>query len=157
VCGALSVVLGEGVNAVNALSLAKEKGIEVSESRSTEASEFSSVIEMAVSSPSGRRTMEGVVIGKREPHVVSIDGLHLDIVPQGHMLIFTNVDRPGIVGKVGTILGKARINIAGLHLGRISVGKRSVSIFSVDEAVPPAVLKDLSAIEELADVTVVSV
>jgi D-3-phosphoglycerate dehydrogenase len=157
VCGALSAALGEGVNSVNAMSLAKERGIEVSESRSTESREFSSVLELAVVSGAARRTMQGVVIGKREPHVVSIDGLHLDIVPDGHMLIFTNVDRPGIVGKVGTILGKARVNIAGLHLGRMETGKRSVSIFSVDDPVPPAVLKELSALEDLADVTVVSV
>jgi D-3-phosphoglycerate dehydrogenase len=88
---------------------------------------------------------------------VGIDELHLDVVPDGVMIIFTNVDRPGIVGKVGTILGKAKINIAGLHVGRVAIGKRAVSIFSVDNDVSSALLRDLATIVELSDVKVVKV
>jgi len=73
------------------------------------------------------------------------------------MITFSNVDRPGIVGKVGMILGRNKINIAGLHLGRIAIGKRAVSIFSVDNPVPPNVLKELTALDELADVRVVTI
>jgi len=155
--GILSIALNERVNLVNALSLAKERGIEVTESKSSEAREFSSLARMTLVTEKERRSMEGTVIGKDEPHVVAIDGLHLDIVPEGVMITFSNVDRPGIVGKVGTILGRGKINIAGLHLGRIAIGRRAVSIFSVDNPVPEKVLKELSGLDELMDVRIVTI
>ncbi len=155
--GALSIALNERVNTVNALALAKERGIEVTESKSSEAREFSSLVRMTLVTERERRSMEGTVIGKDEPHVVAIDGLHLDIVPEGVMITFANVDRPGIVGKVGTILGRAKINIAGLHLGRIAIGRRAVSIFSVDNPVAPKVLAELAHLDELMDVRVVTI
>lgn len=155
--GLLSIALNERVNLVNALALAKERGIEVTESKSSLAREFSSLARMTLVTEKERRSMEGTVIGRDEPHVVAIDGLHLDIVPEGVMITFSNVDRPGIVGKVGMILGRAKINIAGLHLGRIAVGRRAVSIFSVDNAVPPKVVQELSSLKELLDVRIVTI
>lgn len=155
--GALSIALRERVNVVNARALARDRGIEVAELTSPEADEFASLIRVTLTTSSERRSMDGTIIGRDEPHVVAIDGLHLDIVPQGTMITFTNVDRPGIVGRVGTILGKAKINIAGLHLGRIAIGKKAVSIFSVDNAVDPAVLKELAKLPELTEVRVVTI
>ncbi len=155
--GLLSIALRERVNVVNARALAKDRGIEVAELKSPEADEFASLIRVTLTTSAERRTMDGTIIGKDEPHVVAIDGLHLDIVPQGVMITFTNVDRPGIVGRVGTILGKAKINIAGLHLGRIAIGKKAVSIFSVDNPVPADVLRDLSKFSELSEVRVVTI
>jgi len=155
--GALSMALSERVNEVNALALAKDRGIGVSEGTVSEVGEFSTLIRFQVVTDKETRSAEGTVIGKNEPHIVAVDGLHLDVVPQGVMITFSNVDRPGIVGKVGTILGRNRINIAGLHLGRLAVGKRSVSIFSVDNPVPPSVLAELAKVAELSDVKVVTV
>lgn len=155
--GVLSVALPERVTYINALAIAKERGIEVQEGKSSESGDFASSVLLRIRTAAGQRSMEGTVIGKDEPHVVGIDELHLDVVPDGVMIIFTNVDRPGIVGKVGTILGKAKINIAGLHLGRVAIGKRAVSIFSVDNEVPPAVVHDLATLAELSDVKVVKV
>ncbi len=155
--GVLSHALGDRVNVINAATLARDRGIAVQERRSSEPAEFSSLIRLTIVTAGGNRTAEGSVMGKGEPHLVSVDGLHLDIVPAGAMITFTNVDRPGIVGRVGTILGRHRVNIAGLHLGRVSIGKRAVSIFSVDPPVPPAVLKELAALSELSDVRLVEV
>ncbi len=155
--GALSLALRERVNEVNAMALAKERGIGVAEGTSSEGGDFSSLIKFTLETEHEKRSAEGTVIGKGEPHVVAVDGLHLDIIPEGVMITFSNVDRPGIVGKVGMILGRNKINIAGLHLGRIAIGKRAVSIFSVDNPVPPNVLKELTALDELADVRVVTI
>jgi len=154
--GVLSHV-SEHVNQVNAMHLAKERGIEIAEGKSSEVRDFSSLISMTVTTETGTRSIEGTVIEKREPHIVSIDGLHLDIIPTGVMIIYSNVDRPGIVGRVGRILGDGGINIAGLHLGRIAIGKKAVSIFTVDDPVPPKVLAELSALDELSDVRVVNI
>jgi len=157
VTGMLSHAMEGRVNAVNALSLAKARGIEVAVVKSSEGHDFASLVTMSIESAKGRRSAEGTVIGRGEPHIVGVDGLHLDVVPQGSMIVFTNTDKPGIVGKVGTILGKAGINIAGLHVGRIQQGKPAVSIFSVDGAVPEGVARELGGLEELSDVRVVSI
>ena len=95
-------------------------------------------------------------MGKDEPHVVSVDGLHLDVIPEGVMIAFDNIDKPGIVGKVGTILGKRDINIASLHMGRSSPGGRAMSVYNVDSPVPPDALKELTALDELSNVRVVT-
>lgn len=155
--GVLSHALGDRVNVINAMTLAKERGITVTERKTSETREFSSLLRIAIGTAGGVRDAEGTVIGKTEPHLVAVDGLHLDVVPGGSMITFTNVDRPGIVGRVGTILGRHKVNIAGLHLGRVSIGKRAVSIFSVDPPVPPAVLTELAALPELSDVRLVEV
>jgi len=157
VTGILSHAMEGRVNAVNALSLARERGIGVAESRSSDTGDFASSVNMSIEGDKGMRSAEGTVIGHREPHIVAVDGLHLDVVPQGNMIVFTNTDKPGIVGKVGTILGKAGMNIAGLHVGRIQQGKPAVSIFSVDGRVPAEVVNELSALTELSHVRVVSI
>jgi len=151
------VSLQDRVNIVNALALAKERGIAVSEGTSSEPGEFSSLVRLTIATAAGTRWMEGTVTGKDEGHVVAIDGLRLDIVPRGVMITFSNVDRPGIVGRVGTILGTHRVNIAGLHVGRPAPGARAVSIFQVDPPVPDAVMKELSRLAELSDLRLVTV
>lgn len=157
VTGVLSHALEGRVNEVNAHSLAKERGIEVESSKSSEARDFASLVTLTVTGEAGTRSAEGTVIGKDEPHIVAVDGLHLDMVPEGTMITFQNTDKPGIVGKVGTILGKSSINIASLHVGRKAAGKPAVSIFSVDGQVPAGVVKELGALEELSNVRVVHI
>ena len=157
VTGIMSHAMEGRVNAVNALSLARERGIEVAETKSADTGDFASSVTIEIGAVKGIRSVEGTVIGHREPHIVAVDGLHLDVVPQGNMIAFINTDKPGIVGKVGTILGKAGMNIAGLHVGRIEQGKPAVSIFSVDGKVPAEVLKELEGLEELSHVRVVSI
>ena len=157
VTGILSHAMEGRVNAVNALALAKSRGIEVSESKSSDTGDFASSITMAIEGEKGRRSAEGTVMGHREPHIVAVDGLHLDVVPDGNMIAFTNTDKPGIVGKVGTIIGNAGMNIASLHVGRIQQGKPAVAIFSVDGKVSPEVVRELGGIAELSDVRIISI
>lgn len=154
--GALSVAVGDEVNAVNAMAIAKERGIGVTESKRGEGGDFVSSIVLRIKSGEGSRSVEGAIMGKDEPHVVAVDGLHLDVIPEGVMIAFDNVDTPGIVGKVGTILGKRNINIASLHMGRSAPGGRAMSVYSVDSPVLPDALKELTALAELSDVRVVT-
>ncbi|MEK7475693.1 MAG: phosphoglycerate dehydrogenase [Candidatus Coatesbacteria bacterium] len=155
--GVLSVALQDRVNVVNALPLAKERGIAVNEGTNTEPGEFSSLVRITIATATETRYMDGTVIGKDEPHVVGVDGLHLDILPEGVMITFQNDDRPGIVGKVGTILGTHHINIAGLHVCRPTPGQRAFSIFNVDNPVSDQVARELSRLAELANLRVVTV
>jgi D-3-phosphoglycerate dehydrogenase len=142
---------------VNALVLASERGIAVTEGTNPEPGGFSSLVRLTIATATQTRWMEGTVIGKEEPHVVAIDGLWLDIVPEGVMITFSNDDRPGIVGKVGTILGNHRVNIAGLNVGRPAPGERAMSVYKVDPPVPDRVLGELSRLAELSDLHVVTV
>jgi D-3-phosphoglycerate dehydrogenase len=87
----------------------------------------------------------GTLIGKkRDPYVVSVFGYHTDFVPEGNLLVFTHQDEPGIVGKMGTILGNEHINIAALRMGRNELGGEAVSILNVDSEVSKELLAKLA-------------
>ncbi|MCK5219134.1 phosphoglycerate dehydrogenase [bacterium] len=142
--GILSTMLSETLNFVNARFLAKERGIEVIETTSKDTKDFTSTIAICVESEKETREIVGTLIGKkREPYVVSILGYHTDFSPKGNLLVFTHHDEPGIVGKMGTILGDAGINIAALHMGRNELGGEVISILNLDSDVPQELLTDL--------------
>jgi D-3-phosphoglycerate dehydrogenase len=104
-----------------------------------------------------RRKVAGSVFRTDQPHLVEIDDLVLDIIPEGTMIMLTNVDRPGVVGFVGTILGASSINIAGYEVGRKSAGGEAISILSVDEIVPDKVLEAIRTNTAILDVRLVKI
>jgi len=143
--GLLSVMLSESLNFVNARVLAKERGIEIVESTSTDTVDFTSTIAVQVETDKEEREIVGTLIGKkREPYVVSVFGYHTDFVPQGNLLVFMHKDEPGIVGRMGSILGNAKINIAALHMGRNEIGGDAVSILNIDSEVPRELITQLA-------------
>ncbi len=115
--GLLSRVLGEeAVNLVSARPLLKDRGIALTTLRSEEAGEYTRLLEVRLSTDQEERRARGVVIGGR-PRLVGIDDYALEVVPEGYMLVCVNYDRPGVVGQVGTLLGEAKVNIAGMCSG----------------------------------------
>jgi D-3-phosphoglycerate dehydrogenase len=144
-----------GVTAVNAQSKAKDFGIEVGEVAEVDAKEYTSLLTIELETAKSRRRVTGTIFNSDVPHLVSIDGLMLDIVPEGNMLVLTNVDRPGVVGFVGTILGASNINIAGYEVGRRNAGGEAVSILTVDEVVPAKVLEAIRTNTAIIDVRLV--
>ncbi len=143
------------VTAVNATSKAKDFGIEIAEKAEPDAKEFTALLTLELQTAKGRRRVSGTVFNSDVPHLVSIDDLMLDIVPEGNMLVVTNVDRPGVVGFVGTILGAANINIGGYEVGRRNAGGEAVSILTVDEVVPDKVLEAIRTNTAIIDVRLV--
>ncbi len=142
--GLLSRLVETGtVNYVNAREVARERGMEVVESRTPETKGFRNRVAVAVETPKGRSEVAGAVFGRDVIRLVKIDGFHLEAVPEGHILVLRNRDVPGVVGKVGTLLGEAGINIAGLQLGREAIGGMAVSLVHVDDPVPAEVLERL--------------
>jgi D-3-phosphoglycerate dehydrogenase len=135
--------------------MAKERGITVTESTVSESSDFTNLLRLTVEGEAGKHTLAGTVVGKSDPRIVEIDGYRMDILPQGNLILFFNRDTPGIMGKVGGILGDAKINIAGLTNGRKAKGGDAVSVFQVDEDVPETVLAKIAALEGLKDVRVI--
>ena len=144
--GLLSPFLSGGVSHVNALPLCAERGITVDEGRSSESGPFSNLVRVAVTTQRERATVAGTVGTAGEPRLVEIDGLAIDASPTGHLLLFRNQDVPGVVGRVGTLLGQARVNIAGVQLGRLKPGGDAIFLVSVDDAVPAETLDQLRAV-----------
>jgi D-3-phosphoglycerate dehydrogenase len=150
----LAPSFSESINLINAPVLAKERGIAIKEVNGGEGF-FTTSIVLEVDGGGGKHSIEAALSGD-ESRIVGIDGFRVDIRTSGTLLLFFNQDKPGIVGKVGTILGEAKVNIASLTNGRATPGGEALSVFSLDSAPDDATLKKLEAIDGLKGVRVVS-
>ncbi len=141
--GILTPVMESSVNYVNAPVVARERGINVIESKSSRASDFASSITVTAKADDQEIEVEGAIFGSNNPRIVKINNFYLEAVPEGYILILHNHDVPGVVGAVGTLLGEKGINIAGLELGREKVGGMAISLIHVDGAVSKEALEAL--------------
>jgi len=154
--GILEKGMSGGVNYVNALVKAKEKGFQITETVHNTVKDYSSLITVTVTNEKGKHSISGTVFSKTELRIVNLDGSSTDFTPSGHMIWMAHQDKPGIVGKLGTILGNNGVNIAGLHVGRQDVGGKAVAMVNVDNEVPPKVLAELKGIPYIQDLRFVS-
>jgi len=145
--GFLQAKLSDPVNVVNALVLARDAGIRVLETRAAEPQDFTALISITLRGRDGTRVAAGALFGKREPRLVRLDEFHLDALPTGDMLIVSNDDRPGMVGRIGTAIGSASVNIAYLSLGRDRSGGHAIAVFNLDSPVPDDLLRQIGAID----------
>ncbi len=129
--GVLRPILSGGVSIVNARSAARERGIEIVESRSTRPRHFTSLVSLKLHTSDGERWAEGTVFEPNSPRLVSVRGVNVEAPLAGTMLIICNDDQPGVIGEVGTILGRQGVNIANFALGRNETG--AVGVVNVDE------------------------
>ncbi|HMC81697.1 MAG TPA: phosphoglycerate dehydrogenase [Candidatus Polarisedimenticolia bacterium] len=133
--GFLTDRVTDPVNLVNAPVLARESGLRVSEVRASDSVDYTSLVTATLRAGPAYRAISGTLFGKRDLRIVRLDEYHFDALPAGEMLICSNDDRPGMVGSLGTLLGKAGINIANLSLGRDRTGGRAIAIFNLDSPV----------------------
>jgi len=152
--GFLGTVLEGGVNMINALVKAKERGIKIAESTASDSEEFMSLVRVKASGPKGHVAVSGTVFGKNDPRVVRIDGYHVDAHPQGALLVIVNKDVPGAIGKVGMTLGNHCVNIADMTLGRKQEGGNAMIVLNIDGDVPTEALDELRAADVVVQVTV---
>ncbi len=131
----LAPALQEDVNFVNAPIIAEERGIKVTESKSSTAEDFTNLITVKVTSAGQTNLLSGTIFGKKEPRLVRINDFRLEAVPEGHMLLIYNEDKPGVIGRIGTTLGDAGINIARMQVGQDPSHKRNVILLTTDESV----------------------
>jgi len=141
--GLLEPILNENVNYINAPVIAKERGIKVIESKSSEMKDYTSMITLTVKTSKEISITAGAIFGKHDPRIVRINEFSVEIVPEGHMLVVSNDDQPGVIGNLGTTLGKNKVNIARLHLSRDAEVKRALVVLNTDSAVPEDVLDKL--------------
>ncbi len=147
--GILTPIMESSVNFVNAPLIARERGIKIVESKSSRASDFANYITVRTSTQDKETEIEGVVFGNKHPRIVRVDHFYLEAVPEGFILILRNRDVPGVVGTVGTLLGRNRINIAGMALGRSQKGGNAISFIHVDDAVSKKALQELRELPQI--------
>ncbi|NBX93620.1 MAG: phosphoglycerate dehydrogenase [Proteobacteria bacterium] len=144
--GFLSPLLSTPVNFVNARKLLKERGIRVEESFEAECRDYNSLIEISVEGDH-KMKVAGTLFGKEEPRIVRIDHFNIDAIPEGHLLYTRNVDQPGVIGSLGTVLGGQSINIARMHLGRDPKKKEAIALINIDSEPSEKTLELLKAIK----------
>ncbi|MCL5266626.1 MAG: phosphoglycerate dehydrogenase [Bacteroidetes bacterium] len=150
--GMLDRLMYEPVNFVNAPVLAKEMGIEISEKKEHDGEHYPRLLSIEVQTDREQRSISGTVFGEKEMRIVGIDQFHFEIVPEGRLLFYSNIDRPGMLAAVGGILASAKINIAGVSLGRSAPGDKAITIMSIDNEIPEPVLKEISKVEGVFEV-----
>jgi D-3-phosphoglycerate dehydrogenase len=153
--GALSPFVDGNVTQVNARKLASERGIEIVESRSTRPRDFVNVISVKLHGGGGERWAEATVLHPNRPRLCSLDGIDIDMPLSGTLIVIRNDDRPGVIGNVGTLLGRHDVNIASFALGRAAGA--AVGVLAVDPAPGlEAAVDELKGLENVRDVRVVS-
>ena len=149
--GALTPILQETVNYVNSLIVAKERGIKVKEAKSTELEEYTSLITVELKTDKDTRSITGTLFTTKDARIVKIDEFYVDAKPQGYMIIAHNIDVPGIIGQMGSILGRNGINIAAMTFGREKPGGKTLSVLNVDSEVSEKVLDEIRKVENILD------
>jgi D-3-phosphoglycerate dehydrogenase len=153
--GLLGTILSEHVTDVNAMLIAKSRGLRVTETSTTESSDYASLVSAELRTDRGSTSVAGAVFFKRDARFVQVDGFSLEAVPQGWMLVFANLDVPGVIGRIGTLCGRHGINIAGMQLGRERRGGRAVSVVNLDDPMPSAALDEIRAMPDIVFAKVV--
>ena len=155
--GLFTPILEMGITPVNARSVASDRGIEVIESRSNRPRNYTSLISVKLHTSQGERWVEGAVFERTSPRLVLLDGIGIEAPLDGTMIVIRNNDQPGVIGEVGTILGRHGVNIANFALGRS--GSRAVGVVIVDETAPISaeVLADLRKVKAIQEARIVRV
>lgn len=152
--GLLEETVGAGaVNVVNALHLARQRGIVVERTRLDPSRDYSDLIELRVTHGGGTTRVAGALLAAGHPRLVALDEFHLNVVLSGQLLVLRNHDVPGVIGRVGSLLGNAGINIAEYHQARLKAGGDALAVVSVDAPLPAALLGTLGALQEVRSAT----
>jgi D-3-phosphoglycerate dehydrogenase len=151
--GLLTPILKENINYINAPIIAKERGIRVVESKTSESRDYRSMIALKVKTSKGEGFAEGAIFGRRDPRIVKINEFPLDAIPEGHMVLVYNYDKPGVIGNIGTTLGNSGINIARLHLGREKINGKALVVLSTDSRTTNEALKKLRDLPHVISIT----
>lgn len=152
--GLLDPIMEHPVNYVNAPIVAKERGIEVKEVKSSDAGDFTSVIRVRVEAGKISHLVAGTLYHKKDARVIEIDQFKVEVVPEGHMLLIHNIDRPGVIGMVGKVLGDNNINIARMQCALEKRGGNALLIIGSDADFPSSVLDQIKSSSNILSVKV---
>lgn len=147
---------GQDVNQVNVRALANTLGLLIEEVKSNEETDYNEWLHVAAYSDGQRTSAGGTVLGKKhQPRIVRLLGQTVEIVPEGVLLLLNNKDRPGIVGRLGTLVAKHALNIASMSLHRDTAGGQALTVLNLDSVPPAALLKEVEGDADISNVRVV--
>ena len=141
--GFLSPILEGDINYINALSIARGRGISIEQIKINREEEYVNSIRAKISTDKEERVLEGTLFADREPRFVKIDDIYIEVEPSPYMLVINNRDKPGVIGALGTVLGSHGVNIARLSLGRIITLATAITVLNVDSPLEEDVIKDI--------------
>jgi D-3-phosphoglycerate dehydrogenase len=147
--GVLERFLDESVNYVNAEHLAASRGIEIARTRQRDGAEDAERVDVRLVTEAGAIEIAGALVGGRAPRVVAIGGYRLEFWPEGRLLVIENRDVPGVVGRLGTLLGEAGVNIGDIHLSRDETRRQALAVLRLDQPLDPSALERLRALPEV--------
>jgi len=143
--GLLEPILEEKINYVNALAVAKERGIRLAEIKSDQIEDFTNLMTVEVLTLSGKVSAAGTLFSIKDPRIVRIDDYHVEVVPEGNILICFNEDRPGAIAHITGILAEKGINIASMGVGRKRVGGKAMTVLNLDTPVSSSLIEKIKA------------
>ena len=144
--GLLSQALRERVNYVNASIEAKERGIRIIETRDASIRDYSGSLHLAAKGSLGDHSVTGALLGDGEIRITDIDEFPINVPPSRYMLFTRHRDMPGIIGKIGSLLGSFNVNIASMQVGRKIVRGDAVMVLSIDDPLPEGILNEISKV-----------
>jgi len=147
--GLLNPILEDSVNYVNAPVIAKERGIEIKETRTTDAGDFTSLIILELQSGKNVGRVSGTLYKRKDPRIVSLNGFPLEVFPEGYMLVLSNLDQPGVIGSIGNFLGRHQINIASMQLSREKPGGKAIAVIGIDAPMSPDLLQEIKKLPHI--------
>lgn len=153
--GFLESVAGKEVNQVNAPVLANTLGVRVEEIKSTDPIDYAEMIHVAARIDGNATSVAGTFYGSlNNPRIVRINDLPVEAVPEGVLFLFENKDRPGVVGWIGTIMGKHHVNIAGMSLARDKQGGKALTVLNLDSVPGPEVVAEITREKDITGVKI---
>ena len=152
--GFLHLAGGDDVNEVNAPAFAETLGIKVTESRLSAPGDYTDLLELSALAEGKTISVAGAFFGAT-PRIVSINNRPVEARPHGVVLVLENTDRPGMVGRIGTLLGAHGVNIATMSLSRNQAGGRALTVLNLDTAPPPELLAEIAASDDIHSAQVV--
>lgn len=142
--GLLTPILGETVSFVNAPILATERGWQITQAKGIKISEYSNVITCQITLEDNEEiSIAGTLLDHKKPYILQINDYRIHFVPRGYMLLMGSYDQPGVIGRVGTLMADNGVNIASWHTGRAEPGGNTLTVLTLDEPIPDAVLDKL--------------
>jgi D-3-phosphoglycerate dehydrogenase len=155
--GLLTPILDENVNYVNAPLIAKDRGIEVKVSQSSDTTEYTSLITIRTKSGGKDLSVAGTLNSRKEPRIIQVDNFPMETVPEGDMLVLMNNDKPGVIGGIGTLLGQNSINIARMQFGRETEGGMAMSVVSIDSPLSDAIIMKIKQLANVLSVKLIKI
>jgi len=155
--GLLTPTLQENVNYVNAPLIARDRGIDVKVSKSSEATEYTSLVTLRIKAGGRDVSAAGTLNSKKEPRIIQVGNFPMETVPEGDMLVLMNNDKPGVIGGIGTLLGQNGINIARMQFGREKQGGLAMSVVSIDSAVSDELMGKIKKLPNVLSVKMVKI